>query len=330
MPKNKKSVSPAQTKGSCGHTKGAWDSHKSCIACTRCSRENPCETCSYWPTESWDKANKRRTYASRNKNKSTRPVTEGEKHNSMEKVVSQELSDCRSPNPAKLSVAFDGKQFQKAAALESPDSSVVSITAGTVGRGASLSKHEDQPQERTVSSLPGHKDAVQHNLSPLGSTRSCFSQQTEPDKIRFRVISDNAQLSDMHPMSDRDQRSDRFQMQDIDQMSDRNQLSTRYLLSTRHSESDRHQISDGEFLARPITIDQASTSRKSSSAPSAPVNNKTPIRNRSLDIENRYRSEAGSITGHRSPPRHRSPVKYRSPEYHRSIIDHRSTSGHRS
>ena len=312
MPKNKKSVSPAQIKGSCGHVKGAWDSHKSCISCTKCSRDNPCETCSYWPTESWIKASKRRTYASRNTNKQARPVTEGEKP-PMEKEVSQEMSERQSPNPAKLSVALDGKHFQKAAALESPVSSAVSITAGTVGRGASLSKHEEQPQERTVNSLPGHKDAVQHNLSPLGSNRSCFSQQTEADKIRFReVISDKVQLSDMHPMSDRDQKSDRYLMSDIVQMSDRNQLSDRYLMSDRHPESDRHLMLEGELIARPITTDQAIISRRSISAP------------------NRYRSESGFITGHRSPPRHRSPVKYRSPVYDRSIIDHRSISGYRS
>ena len=39
---------PAQIRGSCGHLKGKYDSHSSCINCAGCSRNNSCVERQSW------------------------------------------------------------------------------------------------------------------------------------------------------------------------------------------------------------------------------------------------------------------------------------------
>ena len=50
--------------GSCGHVKGEWDSHHSCISCTGCSPSSKCSFCQEWSSATWHKA-MNRTFQSR-------------------------------------------------------------------------------------------------------------------------------------------------------------------------------------------------------------------------------------------------------------------------
>ena len=54
-----------QRRGSCGHLVALWDTHPSCISCTKCIKDSPCEYCSSWPEAIWIKAGARRTHKSR-------------------------------------------------------------------------------------------------------------------------------------------------------------------------------------------------------------------------------------------------------------------------
>ena len=56
---------PAQIRGSCGHLKGKYDSHSSCINCAGCSRYNSCVECQSWSDSIWDLAEKRRSFRGR-------------------------------------------------------------------------------------------------------------------------------------------------------------------------------------------------------------------------------------------------------------------------
>ena len=56
---------PAQIRGSCGHLKGKYDSHSSCINCAGCSRYNSCVKCQSWSDSIWVLAEKCRSFRGR-------------------------------------------------------------------------------------------------------------------------------------------------------------------------------------------------------------------------------------------------------------------------
>ncbi|KAH3881806.1 hypothetical protein DPMN_005733 [Dreissena polymorpha] len=58
-----------QTRGSCGHTKAAWDNHGSCLSCAGCTQDNFCPSCEHWSADTW--AIKRRPFKSRGRNKNS-------------------------------------------------------------------------------------------------------------------------------------------------------------------------------------------------------------------------------------------------------------------
>ena len=55
----------SQIRGSCGHIKGKYDSHSSCLHCFGCSRFNCCVECHSWADSIWDLADKRRLFCGR-------------------------------------------------------------------------------------------------------------------------------------------------------------------------------------------------------------------------------------------------------------------------
>ena len=56
---------PAQLRDFCGHLKGKYDSHSSCINCAGCSRYNSCVECQSWTDSIWVLAEKRRSFKGR-------------------------------------------------------------------------------------------------------------------------------------------------------------------------------------------------------------------------------------------------------------------------
>ena len=54
-----------QTRGSCGHIKGTYDNHPSCINCCGCCRFHGCSVCKAWSDATWDLVSRRRLYNDR-------------------------------------------------------------------------------------------------------------------------------------------------------------------------------------------------------------------------------------------------------------------------
>ena len=54
-----------QIRGSCGHLKGNYDSHLSCLNCSGCSRFNCCAVCHCWSDSTWELVGKRWSIRSR-------------------------------------------------------------------------------------------------------------------------------------------------------------------------------------------------------------------------------------------------------------------------
>ena len=61
------SLSMSQTRGSCGHIKGNYDNHSSCLNCTGCFRSSCCSVCLLWPDSTWSLVSKRRRFSDRRK-----------------------------------------------------------------------------------------------------------------------------------------------------------------------------------------------------------------------------------------------------------------------
>ena len=57
----------SQTRGSCGHLKGNYDNHSSCLNCTGCFRSSCCSVCLLGPDSTWSLVSKRRRFSDRRK-----------------------------------------------------------------------------------------------------------------------------------------------------------------------------------------------------------------------------------------------------------------------
>ena len=54
-----------QIRGSCGHLKGVYDNHSSCINCCGCYRFHGCSVCNFWSDATWALISRRRLYSNR-------------------------------------------------------------------------------------------------------------------------------------------------------------------------------------------------------------------------------------------------------------------------
>ena len=59
------SLSMSQSTGSCGHLKGSYDNHSSCLNCSGCFRSSCCSVCQLWPDSTWSLVAKRRRFCDR-------------------------------------------------------------------------------------------------------------------------------------------------------------------------------------------------------------------------------------------------------------------------
>ena len=59
------SLSMPQIPGSCGHLKGSYDNHSSCLNCSGCFRSSCCSVCRSWPDLTWSLVEGRRRFSDR-------------------------------------------------------------------------------------------------------------------------------------------------------------------------------------------------------------------------------------------------------------------------
>ena len=63
------SLSMPQTRGTCGHLKGSYDNHSSCLNCSGCFRFNCCSVCQAWSDSTWSLVGRRRRFCDRSMGK---------------------------------------------------------------------------------------------------------------------------------------------------------------------------------------------------------------------------------------------------------------------
>ena len=61
------SLSMSQSRDSCGHLKGSYDNHSSCLNCSGCFRSSCCSVCQLWPDWTWSLVAKHPWFCDRRK-----------------------------------------------------------------------------------------------------------------------------------------------------------------------------------------------------------------------------------------------------------------------
>ena len=199
---------PAQLRGSCGHLKGKYDSHLTCINCAGCSRYKSCVECQSWTDSIWALAEKRRSFKGRQMGKKK------ESREKQQKRFSSKLSlddDSPSGEPAPvLSRSSSGGD------LRLGDSSVPSQrsqrTTGSKADSGSLTTHRSTPSRSHPGDLDG-KYGVQASAKDFMATP--FGPNPPPGDPTLSTLSQDrsSRSGSKHPVdrpsSDRSDRSTR-------------------------------------------------------------------------------------------------------------------------
>ena len=172
---------PAQLRGSCGHLKGKYDSHLTCINCAGCSRYNSYVECQSWTDSIWALAEKRRSFKGRQMGKKKESRGKQQKGFSSKRSSSTESHD----DPAGSSVISlddDSPSGEPAPVLSRSssggdlrlgDSSVPSQrsqgTTGSKADSGSLTTHRSTPSRSHPGDLDG-KFGVQASAKDFMAT----------------------------------------------------------------------------------------------------------------------------------------------------------------
>ena len=159
------SLSMSQTRGSCGHLKGNYDNHSSCLNCTGCFRSSCCSVCLLWPDSTWSLVSKHRRFSDRRKMGKTKE--EKAKAKKRKDSASRDSSSSRSrleqtvarTDPSRSTA--DGRDDDNAPVL-SVSSSGVSGYAGTLGSPAveAHTKHRVQVRGDSGPIVPPPPDPI--------------------------------------------------------------------------------------------------------------------------------------------------------------------------
>ena len=215
---------PAQLRGSCGHLKGKYDSHLSCINCAGCSRYNSCVECQSWTDSIWALAEKRRSFKGRLMGKKKESRGKQQKGFSSKRSSRTESHD----DPAGSSVISlddDSPSGEPAPVLSRSssggdlrlgDSSVPSQrsqgTTGSKADSGSLTTHRSNPSRSHPGDLDG-KYGVQASAKDFVATP--FGPNPPPGDPTLSTLSQNrsswsgSKRPVDRPSSDRSDRSTR-------------------------------------------------------------------------------------------------------------------------
>ena len=121
------SLSMPQIRGSCGHLKGSYDNHSSCLNCSGCFRSNCCSVCHSWSDSTWSLVGRRRRFRDRQMGKTKDAKVKERKNSASRNSSSSRLAVARVEPPGSTADGHD----DDAASVLSLSSSGVRRYAGT-------------------------------------------------------------------------------------------------------------------------------------------------------------------------------------------------------
>ena len=157
------SLSMPQIRGSCGHLKGSYDNHSSCLNCSGCFRSSCCSVCRSWPDLTWSLVEGRRRFSDRQmgrkKDAKVKERKDSASRNSSSSRPGLEQTVARDDPPGSTADGHDGD----AASVLSLSSSGDERVRGNTGVPGSRSSHGtpglSPKRRRTHRSTPARSHA---------------------------------------------------------------------------------------------------------------------------------------------------------------------------
>ena len=152
------SFSMPQIRGSCGHIKGTYDNHPSCINCCGCYRFHGCSVSNFWSDATWALVSRRRLYSDRPMGK--KEVKEKKPRKSASRISS-------SPRPG---LERTESADQTGSAAEGPDDDVASALSRSSSGGERMRGNTQVSKHRSHGTpgpkAPSRSRATQHSTPP--------------------------------------------------------------------------------------------------------------------------------------------------------------------
>ena len=173
-----------QTRGSCGHIKGAYDNHLSCINCCGCCRLHGCSVCNAWSDATWDLITRRQLY-------SDRPMGKKE---AKEKKLRKSAS--RTPSSSRPGLERTESADQTGSAVEGPDDDLASALSRS-SSGSERKRGSTQVSKHSSHGTPGPKPqslsrATQSSTPARPLTRDLAGKYGDPAASQVILLGSNS------------------------------------------------------------------------------------------------------------------------------------------
>ena len=156
------SLSMSQTRGSCGHLKGNYDNHSSCLNCTGFFRSSCCSVCLLWPDSTWSLMSKHRRFSDSRKIGRTKE----EKAKAKKKKDSASRDPSGSRSHLEQTVARKDSPGSTADGRDDDNASVLSVSSSGGGGGGGLSGYAATLGSLAVKAHTEHRVQVRGDSGP--------------------------------------------------------------------------------------------------------------------------------------------------------------------
>ena len=185
------SLSMPQTRGSCGHLKGDYDNHSSCINCCGCYRFQGCSVCNFWSDATRTLISRRRLYGNR-------PMGKKEA-----KEKKPRNSASRNSSSSRPGLERTGSADQTGSAADGPDDDVASALSRS-SSGGERARRSTQASKRSSHGTPGSRSharrLTQHSNPARPLTRDLAGKYGDPSVLQIILKSGSNSADSQNPL----------------------------------------------------------------------------------------------------------------------------------
>ena len=158
------SLSMPQIRGCCGHLKGSYDNHTSCLNCSGCFRSNCCSVCHSWSDSTWSLVGRHGRFRDRQMGKTKEAKVEKPRNsasrNSSSSRPGLEQTVARVDPPGSTRATVCSRPGLPGSTADSHDDDAVSVLSLSSSGGERILGNTQVPGSRSSHGTPG--------LSPKG------------------------------------------------------------------------------------------------------------------------------------------------------------------
>ena len=183
------SLSMPQIRGSCGHLKGNYDNHFSCLNCSGCSRFNGCAVCHCWSDSTWALVRRRRLFRDRQMGKTKEA-----------KVKKQRSSASRSSSSSRPGLEQTVARVDPpgSTSADGHDDDAASVLSLSSSGGERVRGNTQVPSSRSSHGTPGPKSPARRQTqrstparSQAGDLAGKYGVQAPPNDLEAPPLGPN-------------------------------------------------------------------------------------------------------------------------------------------